>query len=441
MGNAGRSTVVIGVPTMRLGGRRLGPSTPRVLWSFGGVLVAGLVVMAATGATAVASLQQATDAVIYDASVLVESAEALYVALADADATSTTTFLRAGSAPSDLRERYDDDVARVGSELASIAASDSIPPAAQRAAGRISSSLPAYVDAIATAQTNSRLGNDVAAAYQRRASTVMQSELLPAATELYAAAATTLAAEYRTGADADRVVAFVGVGVTIVVALLIAQVYVAIRARRRLNLGLLVATVVVVVVVAFVAGSLERHRRALVESEFRGADPTIVLSTARILALRLASDENLDLIERGTVDRHIEDFDATAASLAGDGVEPSLFATAIDHAGVGSVADSVADVEAAFQNYLRGHDQIRGHADQYDYTAAIELATTSQARRSSELDAALVASLALASDEGDRLARDAASHLDVLPIAILLGWLVAALGVAGGIWPRIREYR
>ena len=72
-------------------------------------------------------------------------------------------------------------------------------PEAAAAAETLGSDLPIYADLVEAARTNSRLELLVGAAYLRRASELMRTEILPAATAIYEDAAVELDDRYRDG--------------------------------------------------------------------------------------------------------------------------------------------------------------------------------------------------------------------------------------------------
>ena len=114
-------------------------------------------------------------------------------------------------------------------------------------------------------------------------------------------------------------------------AIVLTQLFVTSRSRRWLNAGLLVAAAIVVAAAVTTWLVLDRQADALAESRDDGADLATTLSTARIVTLRSLSDENLDLIERGTEDDYREDFDVRIDSL-GLGETDGLLDRAVDTA-------------------------------------------------------------------------------------------------------------
>ncbi len=265
------------------------------------VLLAGLVALAVVSVGAALGRGDATDAVRDDATPLLVGAEDLYVASADADAAASTAFLArrartrgaTGPLPGRPGDRRRGAGAHRGADRADSAASS-------EAVGRIAQELPVYAGQVESARTNNRLDHPLGAAYLRRASDSMRNSMLPAATSIYEEAARRLYDAYDEGTSTRDRVTVLAVGGTVLVLLVAAQVLVALRTRRVLNLGLVGATVIVAALGARALLALDAQEQALSRSQREGSDQLIVLSTARILALRSLSDENLHLIERGT---------------------------------------------------------------------------------------------------------------------------------------------
>ena len=383
--------------------------------------------------------RSAADDVVAEAAPLLLEAQALYVALADADAAATTIYLRAGAEAPALRRRYVDAVEQAMDRLAAIAGAD-LDPGARRAIATIAAQLPRYTGSVEAARANSRQRLPVGAAYQRRASELMRNEILPAATAVYEDAVVALDDRFD---DGTRGSAPTAVAVTAGLAVLVVfatHVFVTVRSRRWLNAGLIAAVAVLVASTAAALAGLDRQRAALVEARDEGFALVTSLSAARILTLRTASDENLDLIERGTDDQYIEDFDARSASL-GIGRADGLFDIAVAAAPDEVRAGAVRWAERQYADYLAAHDEIRALAEGRQYPQAVEIAVGREAAAAAELDRLL----------GDLIDRSAATLGDdaeqaralpvPLPIVVAVAALVAVAAIVVGLQPRLREYR
>jgi hypothetical protein len=415
-------------------------STPAALWLSLCSLVIGLLVFGAIGVRVVTERQAAVETVRSEGSPLVFETESLYVALADADAAETTAFLQAGLEPQELRDRYDTDIAQAGGELAEIGRSGVLPGDARASLVSLNQHLPTYTGDIESARTNNRLGYPVGAAYQRQASDVMQQKLLPAALILYETSARHLDGGHRAGSQRDVEVVLVVAGVAVIALLTGIHLFVTARTRRLLNAGLIGAAVVVLAVCTWTAVGLHAQRDALARSQREGSDPLLVLSTARLLALRSMSDENLDLIERGTNTADMKDFESVTASIAGSNQSPGLLDQAVGAAVDDATVARLSELETLHAEFLAAHDRVRGLAAK-DYTKAISAAVTAEAPASARLDAAFQREIETSRNNLDVRADEAAARLRHLEYAIFLAALLGVAAVAAGMWPRIREYR
>ena len=123
--------------------------------------------------------------------------------LADADATSSTTFLSTGVEPRVAHWRFLLDLRRAGRALGDVTEMIGSSGVERQATTRIVQELPRFVGFTEEARANDRQQLPVGAAYQRSASSLMQNDLLPAAAVLYRSAAHRLQDAYRIR-DFDR---------------------------------------------------------------------------------------------------------------------------------------------------------------------------------------------------------------------------------------------
>ena len=179
------------------------------------------------------------------------------------------------------------------------------------------------------------------------------------------------------------------------------------------------------IVAALGAGALlalDAQEQALSRSQREGSDQLIVLSTARILALRSLSDENLHLIERGTDPAHREDFDLVTAHVGGtDGLLD-------DATGLAERTGSTAAIErirGLWDEYLAVNDRVRQLDDAGEYLPAVSGGRHRRGRRRGRLDAALGTEIDAARDRLDAGAAAASDHVRWLAVSVL-----AAIGLA-----------
>jgi hypothetical protein len=300
--------------------------------------------------------------------------------------------------------------------------------------------LPVYTGDIDSARTDNRLELPVGAAYQRHASKLMRDQLLPAATTLYESAAQRLDEGHRSGSSLDAEIAVVVVAAIVFVLLVAVHVFLSARTRRRLNVGLIGAAVVVIAICGWTTLGMRSQRGALAQSQREGSDSLIYLSTARILALRSQSDENLDLIDRPN-QAAMDDFEARTASISGGDGQAGLLGLAATRAVDSETAARVARIEHLHDEFVAAHARVRGFANDYDYKNAILVATTDETDASVALDDALETEIHENQATLEAHARSADRVLHPLPYVILIAALTAIAAVVAGMWPRLREYR
>jgi hypothetical protein len=219
------------------------------------------------------------------------------------------------------------------------------------------------------------------------------------------------------------------------------QVFVSVRTRRLLNLGLAGAAAFVIALCATAVVRLEAQRDALVRSRVEGSDPMLVLSTARILALRSLSDENLYLIERGTDQTYLDDFDAVTASIGDRQATSGVLGTARAHAADAAARAGIDSIVDQYAAYLDEHERVQALADEDEYGAATDLAVGAQAEAGAALDRALADEIDRSRAAFDHHADAAWYRVNRLPLMILAVALAAIACAIAGMWPRLREYR
>jgi hypothetical protein len=409
------------------------------LWSV--VLVVGVLVVGIVAGTAANARGNAARSVGSVAAPELVAAESLYGSLADADATASIIFLKAGRESPVLRRRYEADIRRAGQQLATVASQSGGSSAERAAIQDISRQLPLYTGYVETARTNSRLGYPVGAAYLRQASTLMRGTLLPAATTVYERAATRLDDAYRSGTSTTEIILVLAVGAIVLALLVCAQVYVFRRSHRIVNVGLVAATLVLVVLVAWTTVRFASAQSSLVSAQRHGSDAVQLLSAARILTLQAQADENTTLIERGGGQAFVADFASVMKRLGGDhgtggllGDARAVAARSGSQARVDAIEKQVADLQAL-------HKQIRSQDDNGDYETAVTSATGAEADVVTKINSSIDAQIAAARDRLDSRAADARGGFGVLAVAIPLLVLLAGGLVLFGLQRRISEYR
>jgi hypothetical protein len=392
------------------------------------VLVIATVVFGLVGVRSVVRRLDAARTVGTVASPQLTASQDVYVSLVDADAAASSAFLEAGDESPVLQQRYRDDISRASAQLPPMAQRSNT-AAARKAVTTITDQLSVYTGLVEAAHANNLLAYPVGAAYLHEASQLMRNTILPAATIVYSDAGSQLADADRAGSSPAEVIAVVGLGLLLLALLVGMMVFVAIRTRRTINVGLAVAVVVVVVLTATATFAFVRQQDALQRAQSRGSDPLQVLSVARILTLRTFSDDNLDLVERGAASSYGPDFTRLTGALH-DAHDRGL----LDR------RDTTSNLLADFQAYQAQHRAVKEHYGEGDYTGAVALATSAEARALSNLDVALGHQVDAARSRLESNARHARSGLVFVAVMAGLLALVAALAIVLGLRPRIREY-
>jgi hypothetical protein len=421
--------------------RRWFTTTPGRLRLASLVLVVVLVLILIVTAAASKARENAANAVDRASGPELVAAEDLYVALADADATASTTFLKAGLEDPSQRQHYVDDINNAGKQLAVVSKLAGSSADSRVALRTINEQLPVYTGLVEEARANSRQGFPVGAAYLRRASTTMHGTMLPAATTLYEHAAELLSDNYKSGTSTTEIVLVTVGGMLVLVLLIGVQIFVTRRTNRLLNVALVVATVAVAGLLVWVLVRFNAEQQSLVRAQQHGSDAVQVLSTARILTLNAQSDENLALIQRGTGDAYVSDYKVVANELGGEDGTGGLLGYAHE---IAARTHSQAGIEAAQQTFVDlvdTHDQIRGDDDAGNYPDAVNLAITTGATNAQKLDSQLQTQITDARARLDRDVTDARSGFGTLTVAIFVLLLLAAVLVLVGLQQRISEYR
>jgi hypothetical protein len=420
--------------------QRVRVSTPTLLRLGAALLAAGLVALGAVAAVSSIVRDRAVHRLEGDATPLLLDTEHLYVALADADAASSTAFLTAGLEPPELRQRYLHDIDTAGRRLATIAAHRGLSASGRQALQTLSAKLPLYAGEVEAARANNRQGFPVGAAYLRHASQIMRDDLLPAATTLHEDAAARLDAGYRSGTARSHVVALVALAAVSLLGGLVVQLFLAGRTRRVFNVGLVAATVALVATTIYGLVVFAGSQHALAASEREGSDPVQVLSVGRILALRSLSDENLDLIQRGTDTSYITDFNGTVQRLGLSG-RGGLMALARDVEQRAGRPSQVALLGLQLHTYQHLHGTVRSlDDDQGDYKDAVTLAVGDEASALAAADDSFAREIDFAAQRLDVHASHASRLLTPAPYVLAIGAALAALVAVLGLRRRITEY-
>lgn len=419
------------------------PAHPR--WWFisttpGRILTIGIVLAALGGISAFATSttinhrQQVLATVLNHTEPLSFAAGRLYTTLSVADAAAATAFI-AEAEPPPVRQRYEQAItdAAVAVTRASSGLTDE--PQVQLL-GRINAQLAVYTGLIEIARTNNRAGNPVGSSYLSEASGLMQSTILPDAARLYRATSERVDVETTASTQIPAPVIMV-VGATVVFGAF-SHRWLARRTRRRINPGLVVGALAILVMVVWVGTALTISTTASRSAKDTAAESLKTVTNVAITAQQARADETLSLIRRGDEEKRKQSFYQRIDSMHRQLDQYMSRSDAVDK----------PDLEGADQLLLRwrqANDRITSYISVGNYRAATQVALGSSEEDSTPAFDKLEDELVKAMDQGrihlrnDVInARSGLSGAQVGGVVLSLG---AAIAVALGLWPRLKEYR
>lgn len=423
--------------------RKSAASTPGRLFLIGVSLALLAVLTGAFGAIEMQQKQNTIDNLISHREPVAAASQQIYRSLSDADATAASAFLAGGTMPTDLRERYDLDIATAGANLAKASADVGGVPDAEEQVNVLSQQLPVYTGLVETARAYNRQGYPSGAAYLREASGLMRAKLLPAAQRLYEIDFERLSEEQ----DAAGSVPWfsLGLGIVLLASLIAAQRYLTRRTNRLLNVGLVVATGAVVVALIWGTAALLIESARVSAGHDHGSQQVEVIVQARIVALKMRANETLTLVARGDGGDYEDEFKKLAEEISGDG-DGNLLNQA---RGLAEDQETQNLIDAAQKNaddWLAAHQRVRELDDGGSYQEAVSLAISTAAKTSaatmfSQLDDNLMKALRNGRQQFAEETSAASNVMTGLAPGIAVLALVAAAGVTMGIRDRLQEYR
>jgi hypothetical protein len=409
-------------------------TTPGRILTIGIVLAALGVSSAFATATTINQRQQVLSTVLNHTEPLSYAAGRLYTTLSVADAAAATAFI-AQPEPRSVRQRYEQAItdAAVAVTRASSGLTDE---SLVQLLGRINAELAVYTGLIEIARTNNRVGNPVGSSYLSEASGLMQSKILPDAQQLYQA--TSHRVDSETTASTQIPAPVILVVTTTMVFGLFSHRWLARRTRRRINPGLVVGALGIVVMVVWVGTALTISTTASSRAKDTAAESLKTVTNVAITAQQARADETLSLIRRGD-----EEIRKQAFYQRIDAMHQQID-------GYMSRSDAIdkPDLQGADQLLIRwrqANDRINAYMSVGNYRAATQVALGKGEDDSTPAFDRLDDALTKAMDESrthlrnDVLnARSGLSGAQVGGVVLSLG---AALAVALGLWPRLKEYR
>lgn len=409
------------------------------------VLVLGVLLSGGVGAYTAAVRAEATRDIAERIAPLSADVTTLYRLLAAADATVTSGFLSGSVEPSEVRARYDRQIAEATTRLAQAGAQADADKVTADGIADIGAQLPVYTGLIERARANNRQGLPLGVAYLRRASELMQSSILPEAEELQHRQATRLDDAYQR-AESMPVLALTTCAVSLA-GLIWAQVFLYQRTHRIFNIGLVAATGTVLVGLLWWTVSGMTSAGYLQNSRGHSQSLSDALGPAQTAALQARATESLSLVARNGAATE-NDFDAQLQLLArNEGAGGALGAArrfATDQEDTDQVGKRLVETAiAAARDYREAHKEVvRRLNEGGDYRQAIDAALRADpASTFDRLDFALTAAV-----EHERTGFESdIAGAQRWPTGLAVGTsglaVAAAAGVTLGVRRRLEEYR
>jgi hypothetical protein len=399
-------------------------------------MVLAIAAFAAVTAVAVSARGSAADSAWATSEPLLVGAQSVYTSLSDADSTAAGAFLAGSSAPQQLRDRYQADLAAAAGSL--VRAAQQAGPSAQlgRSIQTLSVDLPIYSGLVETARADNLQGFPVGAAYLGEASNLMRTALLPAASDLYQTESRRLRDD-QNGATSLVALAFGAVLVILVLAAGVAlQRWLRGRFNRSVSPPLLIALTITAALLAWLAVALSAQTRDVHRGERQGASPIATFTDARILALQARADDELTLVTRDSVSSYQADYAIVARRLTGLLAAPPA---------AGSDRAILATAAADFAQFRRVHQAIRRDDENGNLGAAIASASGPSfgalPATAGRLDGVLITGIADAQGRFDAASRAANHSVNGLLVGVIVLSLVLAGLVLVAVRPRLAEYR
>ncbi|SUA73945.1 Uncharacterised protein [Nocardia otitidiscaviarum] len=412
--------------------RAFARSSPAKLIAIGLLLLGLCAAAGAVTATGVNDRQHALDALLEQAEPDANSAQRLYTALSMADASAGTAFISGGLEPKPVREQYSRAIGEAAAELVTHSNYSSADDTQLRTG--IASGLPVYTGLIETARANNRAGQPVGPAYLSEASHLMQATLLPMAQRLQENRAAAIGEIQRTHVRPPWPA--IALPLLAVAALIAAQLFLARHWNRVLNPGLLLATCTMVILLAWTVAAGGISAVATTDARDNGSGPTATLTESRILAQQARTAETLKLVRRDAGGDYDRTYDAAMSRLR---------ELLTGYPSQAPAATEITTAVGALDRWRAAHQRMNEALGRGDFIGAGAVATGPGADEAgaqvAALDRALADGIAATRDALRQDTAHAARVLDLLAPGALVLATAAAVLVAAGLWPRLREYR
>lgn len=409
-------------------------TTPGRIMALGVVLAALGILSAFAISTTVTDRQERLTTVLEHTEPLAFAAGQLYTTLSVADAAAATAFI-AGTEPRPVRARYEQAITDAAVAVTRASSGLTEPPLVETL-GRINAELAVYTGLIEIARTNNRLGNPVGSSYLSEASALMQQTILPDAQRLYQQTSARVDAETTASAAIPAPVIIV-VAITVAFGFF-AHRWLAERTKRRVNIGLVAGGVAFMVLIIWVGTALALSTAGSRSAKNTAAESLKTVTGLAITAQQARADETLSLIRRGDEDIRKQSFYQRVDTMH---TELTQYLGSDD----AIARDELAGAGDLLARWRQADERINDYISVGNYQAATQVALGTGEDDSTpafdKLNDALSEGIEQSRRQlrGDILAaRRVLSGTTVGGVALSVG---AALAVALGLGPRMREFR
>jgi hypothetical protein len=378
-------------------------------------------------------------------------AQKLYLAIADADVTITTSFLvdsqpvpQGKPRPSTLtaRQQFDTDLAHAGDYLALLKNSNS-DPRFTAAVAAIASGLPRYEGAVTIAETEYAQGiTPTGDSAMEVASEEAHLTLLPAARTIYQFENNAVLASSAEATSLPAVILAVGLALIAVILLVMGQRWLGRRTHRVFNRGLLSATAALLISAVWLVVAFGLARSDMSTAIGQGSNPAEKLAQASIDVQQIRGDSILNVIARSGSTSLPADAHARAKEV---GPGPGSLLDAAAKSGNGKVASALAKAIVAAPAWYAVNDRGYQLGDKNQYAAEQASVLDKDGPSTSgggyaTVQGGISAALTAARDTFNSSASSGASAYGQLEAVIIIASLLMAGASAWGLSRRLAEY-
>jgi hypothetical protein len=375
-------------------------------------------------------------------------AQKLYLDIADADVTITTSFLQQSqpvaphqSPPSTLsdRQQVKADIAGAAAALAAVQGSATGPQFAS-AVATIANGLAVYQGDVNIAVSEYQQGITPAGDSEMEvASEEAQLVLLPAASQLYQMESAAVTASSGQATSLPTLIVAIVVALAALFALVRAQRWLGRRTHRVFNLGLLIATAALIISGGWLAVSFGVARADLSTATGQGATPAGELAQASIDVQQIRGDSILNVIARsGSTALPVDS--ARLVKVVGPRPGGGGLLAQASAAGNGQVGSALGPAIAAAPAWYAVNDKGYQYAKAYEYNQEQTSVLQDAKPGFMTVKASIGSAIAAAQQTFTSEANAGAGAFGPLEAVVIVASLLMAAASAWGLSRRLAEY-